>query len=288
MSTIVTRLTRSGNLLVNGILDEVTQSNISVKPGTLYALMFDEVSNAGGSPARRDGANGVIQISGIFDEFTGIPIVNSNLTMWIDFVQSDSYLGSGSQVNDLSPTGLADITLYNNPTFYSLDSGGSLGFNGSNQYGLGSSTPLNTTAYTKFFWFKLASYSGNNNTISSYVGGHFCYFATTNKLHCGHADWPNYLAYPSSTTFNLDQWYNAALTFNTSTGMILYVNGVQDSSFNSVLTPVPGTGQVDIACYNAGFNLLTGRIGQVMIYNRVLTAGEILQNFNATRKRYNI
>lgn len=288
MTTIVTRLTRSGNLLVNGKLNEIAQSSISTKRDGLYALVFDEVSNSGGSPARRDSANGTIQISGIFDEFTGIPIVSSNLTMWIDFVQSSSYSGTGSTVNDLSSYGNADITLYNSPTFYPRDSGGAMAFNGSNQYGIGSGTPLNPTAYTKSFWFNLSSYTGNNNTVSSFAGGHFCYFATTNKLHCGHSDWSNYLAYPSSQSFNLYQWYHITLTFNTTSGMYLYVNGSYDSNYSAILTQVPGTGQVDIACYNAGFNLLTGRIGQVMIYNRVLTASEILQNFNATRIRYGV
>ena len=70
--------------------------------------------------------------------------------------------------------------------------------------------------------------------------------------------------------------------------MALYINSVLDSTFNTYLTPVPGTGQVDIACFNAGNNLLTGTIGQVMIYTRVLTVDEIGQNYNALRRRYNL
>ena len=70
--------------------------------------------------------------------------------------------------------------------------------------------------------------------------------------------------------------------------MVLYVNGALDSTYNANLTQVPGSGQVDIACFNAGFNLLTGNMSQVMIYNRVLSADEIYQNFNALRRRYNI
>jgi hypothetical protein len=288
MATIVTRLTNTGTLLINGTLDEITQSNISVKSNVLLAEEFDEVTNAGGLPARRDSANGTIQISGIFDEFTGAPVVDSNLTMLIDLGQSASYPGSGSTIYDISPAGTANLTLYNSPTFNSLDYGGSIAFNGSDQYALGSGTPLGLSAYTKSFWVKLSSYSGNNNTISSFAGGHFCYFAGTNKLHCGHADWSNYTIYPSTTTFNLNQWYHVCLTFNTTNGMNLYVNGSFDSSYNGVLTPVPGTGQVDLACYDAGFNLLTGSINQVMIYNRVLTADEAAQNFNAGRRRFGI
>jgi hypothetical protein len=33
---------------------------------------------------------------------------------------------------------------------------------------------------------------------------------------------------------------------------------------------------------------LTGRIGNTKIYNRALSATEVMQNFNAMRERYNI
>lgn len=288
MAVIATRLTSTGNLLINGTLDEISQSTISTKSDTLFANSFDEVTNAGGPVARRDSANGTVQISGIFDEFTGAPVVDDSLKMWIDLGQTASYPDSGITVYDISPTTNADITLYNSPVFNRFDGGGALNFNGSNQYGIGSGTPLGITAYTKSFWIKLASYTGNNNTVSSFAGGHFCYFATTNKLYSGHSDWGNYTAFPSITTFNLDTWYHVGLTFNTISGMVLYVNGALDSTYNANLTQVPGTGQVDIACFNAGFNLLTGNVSQVMIYNRVLSADEIYQNFNALRRRYNI
>lgn len=288
MATIATRLTSTGNLLINGSIDEVTQSTISTKSNILLANYFDEVTNHGGSIARRDGANGTVQISGIFDEFTGAPIVDSSLTMWIDFGQSESYPESGANVYDLSPTANANITLYNSPTYNKFDGGGAEYFNGSNQYGIGAGTPLGISAYTKSFWFKLASYAGNNNTVSSYAGGHFCYFATTNKLYCGHSNWGNYQAYPSTASFSLNTWYHVSLTFDTTNGMILYVNGLQDSTYNATLTPVSGTGQVDIACYSAGNNLLNGSMSQIMIYNRVLSADEVYQNFNALRRRYNI
>lgn len=288
MAIIATRLTNTGNLLINGNLDEVTQATISTSADTIYATLFDEVSNTNSSIARRDSANGTVQISGIFDEFTGAPIVDSSLTMWLDFGQAASYPGSGATVYDLSSSGSADITLYNSPTFNTYDGGGAEYFNGTNQYGLGAGTPLGLTAYTKSFWVKLSSYSGNNNTVSSFNGGHFCFFATTNKIHCGHSDWPNYLAFPSNTTFSLDTWYHIGLSFDTVNGMDLFINGALDSKFNVYLTPVPGTGQVDLACFNAGNNLLTGSISQVMIYNRVLTGDEIYQNFNALRRRYNL
>ena len=243
--------------------------------------------------AKRETSNGTVYVTGSFDEFTGAPVVDSSLTQWLDFGQTSSYSGSGTTVTDLSPTGTASVTLTGSPTFNNIDGGGSEAFNGSTQYGTGSGTPLGLSAYTKSFWFKLTSYGFSNNTVSSQAGGHFCFFSGGDKLFSGHAFWSSYGIFPSVTSFALNTWYHACVTFNTATGMALYVNGVLDSTYVSTSgtsptnTPVTGTGQVDIANYGTG-NLLAGSIGQVMVYNRVLTADEITQNFNALRRRYGI
>jgi hypothetical protein len=265
---IATRLTNTGTLIVNGSFDE----NTSIVPSKF-----------------RTTANTVY--AGTFDEFTGAPVVDSSLTMWLDFAQTSSYSGSGTTVTDLSPTATASVTLTGSPTFNNIDGGGSEAFNGSTQYGTGAGTPLGLSAYTKSFWFKLTSYTPGNNVVSSNVGGHFSYFGGGNKLQNGHSFWSNYGAFTSVTSFALNTWYHACVTFNTATGMALYVNGVLDSTYVSTSgtsptnTPVTGTGRVDIANFGAG-NFLAGSIGQVMVYNRALTAAEIVQNYNALRNRY--
>jgi hypothetical protein len=210
--------------------------------------------------------------------------------MWLDFGQPSSYSGSGATVTDISPTPTANVTLTGSPTFSSIDGGGSEAFNGTTQYGTGAGTPLGLSAYTKSFWFKLTSYTGGNNVVSSSAGGHFSYFSGGNKLQNGHTFWSNFAAFTSVATFNLNTWYHVCVTFNTATGMALYINGVLDSTYvstttNPTNTPVTGTGQVDIANYGAG-NFLTGSIGQVMVYNRALTDTEIARNYAATKSRY--
>ena len=241
---------------------------------------------------QRQVTDGTQEVYTQFDEFTGASVVNSNLTMWLDFGQTSSYPGTGTTVTDISPVPTANVTLTGSPTFSSTDGGGSEAFNGTSQYGTGTGTPLGLSAYTKSFWFKLTSYGTGNNVVSSDVGGHFSYFGGGNKLQNGHSFWANYGAFTSVTTFSLNTWYHACVTFNTATGMALYVNGVLDSTYvstttNPTNTPVTGTGRVDIANYGAG-NFLTGSIGQVMVYTRALTADEVTTNFNALRNRYGI
>ncbi len=287
MATISNRLTSTGTLLVNGTVDEVTQTTISANVNTVLSSLFDEVSNSGTSVARRDCANGTVQISGIFDEFTGAPVIDGNLTLWVDAGQTTSYSGSGSTWTDLSGSGTS-FTLVNGPSFSSTNSGGAITFtSASSQYGTGSGTPVGLTAYTKSVWFKLTSLT-DNNLLSSDTGGHFMFFNGTSKLYCGHTVWTGFpTTYPSTASFSTGVWYNACVTFNTTTGMVLYINGVQDSTYTAQKTG-PSTGQCNIGCYGPAGNLLNGTIAQAMIYNRVLTADEVAQNFNALRRRYNI
>lgn len=214
-------------------------------------------------------------------------IVTDGLVLCLDAGNNKSYPGSGNIWGDLSRNG-NNCTLYNSPTFSSTTNGGSFTFNGSNQYGVCAGTPLNVTAYTKAAWFMLTSYGTNNNIVSGYNGsaGHFSYFAATNKLYNGHSDWGNYQAYQSSTTFSLNIWYNICVTFDTTNGFVLYVNGAQDSTYTAQKTQAP-SGYTEIGAFGAA-NLLTGKMGQALIYNKVLNAREVSQIYNATRRRFGL
>ena len=68
----------------------------------------------------------------------------------------------------------------------------------------------------------------------------------------------------------------------------LYVNGVQDAVDINYGPAHSGDGSTNLACFGPGGNLLNGLIAEVYCYGRALTAGEVLQNFNATRSRYGL
>jgi len=209
--------------------------------------------------------------------------VLSNLTMYLNANDSASYPGTGATWYDISGFG-ADIALNNSPTF-TASSPAYFTFNGSNQYGLGSTNGvLDNTQYTKSVWFYLNAYA-DNNLSSSAPGGHFMYMATTNKIYSGHTDWPNYSAFPSAFSFSLNTWYYVALTFDTTAGMSLYVNGVLDSTYTANKSAFTGNGSTNVATFGGG-NLLNGRISQAFFYNKRLSATEVLQNYNSTKALY--
>jgi hypothetical protein len=209
-------------------------------------------------------------------------IITNGLKMYLDPTKSSSYPGSGSTWYDISGNN-NNVTLTGSPTFGTKY----FSFNGSSQYGTGSGTPMGVNAYTKCFWLNISSLSYSNNTLSSSTGGHFSYLAGTNKLYNGHSNWGNYLAYPSATTFTTNRWYHICLTFDTTNGMTLYVNGALDSTYTDQKTGLPGNGECDIAQFSNG-NLLDGYIGIALCYNRAITSTENLQNFNTTRATYGI
>ena len=207
----------------------------------------------------------------------------SNLTMYLNADDSASYPGIGSTWYDVSGNN-ADITLIGSPT-YTGSTPAYFTFNGTTQYGNGSTTGvLDNSQYTKSLWFYLNGY-GDNNFSSSAPGGHFMYMATTNRVYCGHTDWPNYSAFPSNSTFSLNTWYYIALTFDTTNGMALYVNGVLDSTYTANKSAFTGNGSTNIATFGGG-NLLNGRISKAFFYNKRLTATEVLQNYESTKTEY--
>ena len=91
---------------------------------------------------------------------------------------------------------------------------------------------------------------------------------------------------------NTNTWYQYVFTYNHASpyNKQLYVNGVLING-----TPVQaqsqysGTGTVRIgATYSSGGAYANGKINSATIYNRILSADEVTQNFNAMRGRYGV
>lgn len=211
----------------------------------------------------------------------------SGITLFLDAENFNSYPGSGSTWTDLSGT-QQNISLINTPS-YTLGPPSYINFNGVNQYGSGTEGGVcPSDGYTKSVWFYLNTTSADNNLISSSGSGHFMFLAGTTRIYCGHVGWDGFpLMYPSLATFNANTWYNAVLTFNTSDGMKLYINGSLDSTYTTQKTGHNGNGAINIGAFATG-NLLDGRISIVQCYNRALTLNEVKRNFQFYRSRFSL
>jgi len=210
-------------------------------------------------------------------------IVTDGLVLALDAADRNSYPGSGATWKDLAPN-INNGTLLNGPTF-SNTNGGTLTFGGGNQYATFTNTSiLSTTSYTKIAWFNPSS-TANNNIISGDTGGqHAFWMGNTSYLQAGHNGSFSTISYPS---FNLlNKWTMGAVTFNTTTGWVMYINGASVAT-NASTTTFLGTGIITVAGYGAT-STFNGSISICQVYNRVLSPAEILQNYTAQKSRFGL
>ena len=219
------------------------------------------------------------------------PIVTSGLVLHLDAGNTSSYPGSGTTWTDLSSSG-NNGTLTNGPT-YSSSNGGSIVFDGSNDIVSSFSTQISGTgSKTISSWIKLntTSRGGIVGTRSLTEWG---WGFTVNRSGVGTLDFYDTQGSSLSAAAGLGTniWYHVTVTFDDSRMVTLYVNGSQvaisstpfaalnASTFNGVI------GNEDE--YTSPFyHPFKGNIAQVSIYNRALTAAEVLQNYNALRPRF--
>ena len=214
-------------------------------------------------------------------------IVSGGLVLNLKGNDSSSYSGSGAIWYDIAPPS-QDATLLNGPIYSAATKGGVFAFDGVNDYALSSGTTLTTSANTVSIWFKL--YDGANSY--TWASGYACLLTSTSSagylnLQCDYMG--NIITYnPTAgwaTTGNgaLDVTkYNQITITRTATTQILYVNGVQKSSITV------GTGGTNSGLYigKGYYGYFRGNIGEVQVYNKVLSSSEVTQNYDATKTRY--
>lgn len=214
----------------------------------------------------------------------GPDIITNGLRMFLDASNTLSYPGSGTLWQDLSQNYFTG-SLINTPTFSGPSRVSSFSFNGTDEYVvLPSSTMPTSFNYTKVVWFQLSSYSTNNNIFSGgdTSGRHAFWMFASQYLNAGHNGTWNTVV--STSIIPLNSWTCGAVSFSTTSGWKLYVNGVLESTSGSTTTFTDGFGAL-LGSYNAG-NLLTGSISQAYLYDRVLTDAEVLQIYTDTKTRF--
>jgi len=234
----------------------------------LYSLAASSIVYTG------DGTSGVYVWGAQLEQ--GSVVSSYAITTATNITRSTTWL-------DISGSG-NHATLFSSPT-YTTTGGGLLNFNGSSSYAKCTNTAiLSTTSYTKVAWFRpeSATYniiSGSNTDHAFWLAG------TSNTLHSGHNGSWSIVSYSPGSMLN--QWWCGAVTFSTTTGWVLYLNGAQVAANVANKTPFGSPGAIEVGSYGAG-NFFDGDIPVAQIYNRVLTPAEIKQNFNAYRGRYGI
>jgi len=215
-------------------------------------------------------------------------IVSDKLMLHLDAANTKSYIGSGTSWVDISGKG-NNGTLTNGPTF-SSDNLGSIVFDGSNDHVvLNSSFQVSTSGTYSFeAWiYKTATATNNVGVLISggYGGdkdGIFIaseeFAGTTIKVFSANGDvnaiYYNGVSQPLSgsngtnATYNLNEWIHIAVT------------GITVDSTDG--------GAHHIGQNNNNTNEFAGRIANLKVYDRELTATEVRQNYDALRGRFGL
>jgi hypothetical protein len=225
-------------------------------------------------------------------------IVLDGLVLYLDAGITLSYPGNGTtwtDVNGLGPKNNA--TLINGPTYNSAN-GGSIVFDGSDDYG-------------KIPYSNLWNYNNNisleawvmvTSTSSNYLGifGAFDNRSAYNGFNLSSASGSNKLAFlvgnlsasayyvQQNDTYSLNTWYHLVGVINNGTS-ILYVNGVlqNDSTTMTVSSPI-GPFMIGKFYEDENNYLFPGKIAVGRFYNKVLNQTEVLQNYNAQKSRFGL
>ena len=214
---------------------------------------------------------------GVMGAFAGPDISESGLVLALDAGNPKSYPGSGTTWTDLSGNG-NNGTLTLGPT-YSSANGGSIVFDGSNDYITSSFATTSGQAVTYAGWlYSTETTSTYKNFVDSVTARPMIWWNASGQIEFD-------AAFYTTTTVYRNQWVYVALSKPSgSSSASYYVNGVLVGSGSAYTTP---------ALTPTWFNRSAGQTwkgnaSNVQAYNRALTAQEIQQNFNATRSRYGI
>jgi hypothetical protein len=205
-------------------------------------------------------------------------IVKDGLILNLDAAKKDSYPGSGTVWNDISGNN-NNATLINTPTYSTLG-GGSILFNGTNSYATGSIQ--NSSTFTINIWAR-----NINNTIGgSFISTGTSPSTSTNSyIQIGGGVRPFQfnganLDFTAATT---NQWVMlTGVQLNTT--QQLYINGASIRTVNvvSILGDYYNIGRRTDGVY------LNTYISTAQIYNRDLSASEVLQNYNSLKSRFGL
>ncbi len=134
---------------------------------------------------------------------------------------------------------------------------------------------LNTTTAQNAFLFE----KGFVNTQYSnfYFSGNTFYFRT---IGLSTED----LSFTTSTYISPNTWNHVVCTYGAGTKTI-YVNGTQVAQQTGLTGTIStNTTGLYLGAHGPGTNFfLNGKIAESRVYNRALTAAEVLQNYNATK-----
>ena len=234
-------------------------------------------------------------------------IIIDGLIFYLDAANTKSYSGSGLTLNNLSTSGLG-ATLVAGISF-TTSNYGTLTLNGTSHYiniPNSSGYGISTESFTMNLFVKATNKSSTN----------FLSFLSNRQLTTPFngilitqdflANRSAYIRYQLNSAIGSSQFNSGTLQFvsdafnmitvvvnRSNNTLFSYLNGSLDASYNIAgITSIGSTHNIEIGrdeAFTPNSNAwMGGNFGLFQIYNRALSSTEILQNYNATRKRFGL
>ena len=217
-------------------------------------------------------------------------IITDGVVLCLDAADRNSYISGSSTWRDVA--GSNNGTLTNGPTF-SSSNGGSIVFDGVDdnvQISNSTSTNIIGSGITVSVWVKFSNVGNyktifvkDNPTLNS--SGYQVYISNTERSRWGITT-SNGFNYMFGTVLSTNTWYNILGKYDGTTNY-LYENGVLVNS-QSCTGNIVDSSNFSIYMGRYRGEELTGNISITQIYNRSLSASEVLQNYSAQKSRFGL
>ena len=251
-----------------------------------------QAANADNTRSADAGGRGVRTISS--------GIVTDGLVLWLDAGISPSYPGSGTTWTDISGN-RNNGTLTNGPT-YNSSNGGSVVFDGTNDYISCGNLPA-TTTFTIQMFVKVLSNAGGYKAFAGATGsgsdfntGFNIDMQSNSSTSFNRCSIEGVFLIASggtnllSSSINFGTWCNICFTVS-PTYVQCYLNGVAQMGIaRSNTSSSIGMNSLVIGAriYSLPSTSINANIAITQMYNRALSDTEVLQNFNSTKSRFGL
>ena len=213
--------------------------------------------------------------------------IRNGLLVCVDPANPTSYTGTGLTARGLV-SGIG-ATLVNGIGFSSANNGTFI-LDGSNDYISGDTTSFDLTGdMSAEIWFNLSATAGDWVRVigkGDSTNRSFGFWYNTGGSVFLHQRYgaSSTVSTVYSISIQTNTWYHVIVTSSGSTHK-LYINGVdvQTQTGSGPFYSSSNTLKIGYGDFHTYHN---GRIGLYRIYNRALSAQEVFQNYNATKKRY--
>ena len=301
---VADRTANTGKLYVNGVLDITESSYTSVDVDNKYLRI-----GGGNTHGSLDADVGQVHIykgkalsaSEVLSNYNATKdtygyatvsdpsgIIATGLDILLDAGNSNSYSGSGTTWTNLAPSG----TPFGNATLSSASGTNTYSSNNSGYFdecrafiSIGSSITYPTMTYS--VWCRPDNLGGYQTLVDQGNDNWYFGFHGTTLITYGPG------ASTGSGVVADNNWYNLTMTHTQNDVVKFYINGIKHSqtggTYNNASSFLQWNfGAAPITTTSAGNEGFEGYIAAIAIYNRALSATEVLQNHNALKSRFGL